>query len=59
MAKTYEEAIGEAFADGAKYALEYFRDEVYGDGVMETDLWKDYFGCLDCGLDSEKCECND
>ena len=43
MAKTYEEAIGEAFADGVKYALEYLRDEVYGDGVMDTDIWSDFF----------------
>jgi len=43
MAKTYEEAIGEAFADGVKYALEYL-EEVYGEGIMETDIWNDYFG---------------
>ena len=46
------------FADGVMYALEYFRDEVYGDGVAETDLWKDYFGCDECSLDSEECNCN-
>lgn len=34
----------EAFIEGAKYAIEYFRDEVYGDGVMETDIWADFFG---------------
>lgn len=44
MAKTYEEAIGEAFADGVKYALEYLEAEVYGDSITETDLWNDYFG---------------
>ena len=32
------------FEDGVRYALEYLRDEVYGDGVMETDLWSEYFG---------------
>lgn len=34
----------DAFNEGARYAIEYFRDEVYGDGVMETDLWADFFG---------------
>ena len=34
----------DAFANGARYALEYLRDEVYGDGVMETDIWADFFG---------------
>ena len=58
MAKTYEEAIGEAFIDGVKYALEYLED-VYGDGLMETDIWKDYFGCPECEKDSENCECDD
>lgn len=33
-----------AFEAGARYAIEYFRDEVYGDGVMDTDIWADYFG---------------
>lgn len=32
------------FAQGVRYALEYMRDEVYGDGVTETDLWNDFFG---------------
>lgn len=34
----------EAFVEGAKYILEYMRDEVYGDGVTETDVWADFFG---------------
>lgn len=34
----------DAFNEGAKYILEYMRDEVYGDGVMETDVWADFFG---------------
>jgi len=34
----------EAFKDGVRYALEYLRDEVYGDGVTETDIWKEHFG---------------
>lgn len=36
-----------AFAEGARYAIEYFRDEVYGDGVMDTDIWADYFDAPD------------
>lgn len=43
MSKTYEEAIGEAFTDGVKYALESL-EEVYGEGIMDTDLWIEYFG---------------
>ena len=34
----------DAFADGARYVLEYLRDEVYGDGVTETDVWQEFFG---------------
>ena len=30
------------FEEGVKYALEYLR-EVYGEGIEETDIWKEYF----------------
>ncbi len=34
----------EAFKDGVRYALEYLKDEVFGEEVTETDIWKDHFG---------------
>lgn len=57
MTKTYEDAIGKAFQDGAKYVLEYLEAEVYGDSITETDIWKDFFGCPDCQKSSAECEC--
>ena len=30
------------FDQGIMYALEYLR-EVYGEGIEETDIWKDHF----------------
>ena len=32
------------FEEGVRYALEYLRDEVYGEGITETSIWEDYFG---------------
>lgn len=34
----------EHFADGVRYALTYLRDEVYGDEITETAIWRDFFG---------------
>lgn len=31
------------FINGARYVLEYLRDEVYGDGIMDTSIWEDFF----------------
>lgn len=36
--------MSEDFIAGAKYVLEYLYDEVYGDGITETDIWNDFFG---------------
>lgn len=33
----------DTFKDGVKYALEYLRDEVYGEAITETDIWHDFF----------------
>lgn len=30
-----------AYAEGVRYALDYLR-EVYGEGIEETDIWKEY-----------------
>ena len=30
------------FDEGVRYALTYLRDEVYGEGITETDLWKEF-----------------
>jgi hypothetical protein len=45
---TYCLGCSKAFKHGAIYAIEYFRDEVYGDGVMDTDIWRDFMGCPEC-----------
>jgi hypothetical protein len=37
----------EAFKDGVRYALEYLKDEVFGEEVTETDIWKEHFGTED------------
>jgi hypothetical protein len=31
-----------AYAEGVRYALNYLRDEVYGEGIEETDIWAEY-----------------
>ena len=31
------------FYEGVKYALEYLRDEVYGEAITETAIWRDFF----------------
>ena len=41
---TLKQAQLEAFNNGVRYTLQYLRDEVYGDGITETDIWKDCFG---------------
>lgn len=30
------------FTQGVVYALNYLHDEVYGDSIRETDLWREY-----------------
>lgn len=34
------------FRRGAKYVLEYL-EEVYGEGIKETDIWKDFMDDAD------------
>jgi hypothetical protein len=53
---SYTETCGicsKAFQDGARYVLEYLRDEVYGDGIEECDLWSDFF---DTTCDDGECD---
>lgn len=33
-----------AFTEGAKYVLEYLRDEVYGKEIEETNVWSYFVG---------------
>lgn len=37
------EAYGKGFERGVRTTLKYLRDEVYGAGIEDTDVWKDYF----------------
>ncbi len=41
---TLQQLEFEAFHNGVRYALQYLRDEVYGDGITETDIWSECFG---------------
>ena len=38
------EAYGKGFERGVRTTLKYLRDEVYGAGIEDTDVWKDFFG---------------
>jgi hypothetical protein len=40
---TLQQAQLEAFANGVQYVLQYLKDEVYGESITETDIWKDFF----------------
>lgn len=39
-----DKLVNDSFNEGARYVLEYLRDEVYGKEIEETDVWKDFFG---------------
>jgi hypothetical protein len=57
MDKVYTEAEIEAirekaYNDGASDAVSWL-EEVYGEGIHETDAWKEYVGC-DCHDDAEE-----
>lgn len=43
---TLQQVQTDAFKDGVRYALQYL-EEVYGDGITETDLWKEFIGTED------------
>jgi hypothetical protein len=36
-----QKQCGMAYEEGIRYALDYLR-EVYGAGIEETDIWKEY-----------------
>lgn len=36
-----------AYEEGARDAIGWL-EEVYGDGIHETDVWKEYMGACDC-----------
>lgn len=39
-----DKLVNDSFNEGARYVLEYLRNEVYGEGIEETDVWTDFFG---------------
>jgi hypothetical protein len=43
---TLQQAQLEAFANGVQYVLQYLKDEVYGESITETDIWKDFFEAI-------------
>jgi hypothetical protein len=45
---------GESFEEGARAACEWL-GEVYGEGIHETDAWKEYVGAVE-GCDCEGCD---
>lgn len=42
--KVIKEAQEQAFYNGVRYALQYLRDEVFGEEITKTSLWTDCFG---------------
>lgn len=36
--------VNDSFNEGARYVLEYLRNEVYGKEIEETNVWQDFFG---------------
>ena len=52
MNNTMSDAILEqtklaAYEEGAKDAIGWL-EEVYGDGIHQTDVWKEYYGACEC-----------
>lgn len=35
--------VNDSFNEGARYVLEYLRNEVYGKEIEETNVWQDFF----------------
>jgi len=42
--KTLEQTKLEAFQDGVRYALQYLKDEVFGEEITKTSIWEEHFG---------------
>jgi Fe-S cluster biogenesis protein NfuA len=43
----------EAYKEGASDILSYL-EEVYGQGIHQTDVWVDYMGACDCCTQDEE-----